>query len=121
MTFDKLTRLSQGLKMSKISRFLSGRGHTSPLPELGRLHARLIHDFAKQTGRSSRGKHGNEGFHDILQRLTLGKPRGDERCQGPQRVCLGVATPTSCRTIQRRLDMSLQFVKQGLIVLGGTQ
>jgi hypothetical protein len=29
--------------------------------------------------------------------------------------------PISCRTIQRRLDMALQFVKQGLSVLGGTQ
>ena len=107
--------------MSKISRFLSGKGHTSPVPWLGRPQARLIHNLAKQIGWSSRGKHGNEGFHDILKRLTMGKPRGDERCQGPQRLCLGVATPTSCRTIQRRLDMALQFVKQGFIVLGGTQ
>src|SRR5438876_12098900 len=35
--------------------------------------SRLIHDLEKQTRWSSRGKHGNEGFHDILQRLTLGK------------------------------------------------
>jgi hypothetical protein len=68
--------------MSKISQFLSGRGHTSPLPELGRPQARLVHDFAKQTGWSSRGKHGNEGFHDILQRLTLGEPKGNECRQG---------------------------------------
>jgi hypothetical protein len=33
----------QGLKMSKIRWFLSGRGHTSPLPELGRPQTKLIH------------------------------------------------------------------------------
>jgi hypothetical protein len=56
-----------------------------------------------------------------VQRLTLGEPRGNERRQGPQRLRLGVATPTACRTIQRRLDLALQLVKQGLLVLGGTQ
>ena len=115
-----ITRLSQGLKMSTISQFRSGRGHTSPLPELGRPQARLIHDFAKQTGWSSRGKHGHEGFHAILKRLTWGKPRGDERGPGPQRLGLGVATPTACRPLQRRLDRALPLVKPGLIVLGGT-
>lgn len=67
------------------------------------------------------GKHGKEGFHDIVKRLALGEPRGNERCHGPQRLRLGVTTPTSCRTVQLGLDMALELLKQGLIVLGCTQ
>jgi len=116
-----MTRLLQCLKTNKISGFLSGRGNTSPLPWLGRPQARPIHNRAKQSGWSSIRKHGDEGFDDILKRLALRESSGNERRQGPQRLCLGVTTPTSCRTIQRGLDMALQLVKQELIVLGGTQ
>jgi len=66
-------------------------------------------------------KHGQKGFHDIVKRLALREPRGNKRCQGPQRLRLGITTPTSCRTVQLGLDMALELMKQGLIVLGGTQ
>src|SRR5688500_4438169 len=49
---DLFTRLLQGLKISKISGFLSGRGQTSPPPRLGCPQARLIHDLEKQVGGS---------------------------------------------------------------------
>ncbi len=93
---ESLTRLLQDLKTSKISGFVSGRGQTSPLPWLGRPQARLIHDLEKQIGGSSIRKHSYEGFHDILKRLALGKPGGNESRQGPKRLRLGITTPTSC-------------------------
>jgi hypothetical protein len=115
------SRLLQCPKTSKISWFVSGRGNTSPFPGLGTPQARLIHDLKKQSGSLSRRKHGQEGGHDIVKRLALGEPRGNKRCHGPQRLRLGVTTPRSCRTIQLRLDMSLELVKQACIVLGCPQ
>jgi len=73
------SRLLQGLKISKISGFVSGRGQTSPLPGLGRLPARLIHDLEQPSGGSSIGKHSHEGFDDILERLACQQWVGAKR------------------------------------------
>ena len=116
-----IARLLQCLKISTLSGFVSGRGQISPLPGLGRPQARLLHDLEQPSGGSSIDKCRHEGLNHILERLTLGKPGGDKGRQGPKRLCLRVTTPTSCQTIQLRLDMALELVKQGLIVLGCSQ
>src|SRR5215813_7132659 len=76
------TRLWQHLKTSRMRGLLSGRGNTSPLPWLGTPKPGAS-NLGKQTGWSSIGKDGKERFHDFLQRLTLGEPKGNECRQGP--------------------------------------
>jgi hypothetical protein len=60
-------------------------------------------------------------LHHVAQRLPLGPRGGDEGRQGPQSLRLRVSTARCRRAIKPCLDLRLQYVQQGTIVLGCSQ
>jgi hypothetical protein len=63
----------------------------------------------------------HQRLHQVAQRLPLGQPGGNQGCQGPEGLRLGLPAPKTCRALKLGLELTLKFVKKDGIVLGCTQ